>query len=183
MKTTITKRTTRQVLALERALTPASRAALAALPKPDRVCGVRTPRNLDDLSIGELLGLQADGAEALIGRIAALLLKVPARRCYRERADRMLGFVLWVGREIERIAARFAAAGSPPTPEELRAGIDELDFGPFGIIDWYARRQGFPDQDDAARTAWVRVCECMRIDNRRIAYERRLRGILSEKNR
>lgn len=38
MKITIKKRTTRQVLAIERVLTPESRAALQTLPKPDKVC-------------------------------------------------------------------------------------------------------------------------------------------------
>ena len=70
-----------------------------------------------------------------------------------------------------------------PTPEEIKAGINDLDFGPFGIIDWYAHRQGYQDQDDAAKVAWVRVCECMRIDNERIAFERRLREIMANKNK
>jgi len=29
----------------------------------------------------------------------------------------------------------------------------------------------------------VRVCECMRIDNERIAFERRLREIMANKNK
>lgn len=173
----------RQVLAIERVLTPESRAALLALPKPDKVCGVKTPRNLNDLSIGDLLGLQVDDPKALVERIAVVILKVHPSRCLRERADRMLGFVFWVGREMERIAALFAGTSSQPTPEEIKAGINNLDFGPFGIIDWYAHRQGYPDQNDAAKVPWVRVCECMRIDNERIAYERRLREIMANKNK
>ena len=79
MKITIKKRTTRQVLAIERVLTPESRAALQTLPKPDKVCGVRTPRNLNDLTIGDLFSLQADGTHALIERIASVILKVHPR--------------------------------------------------------------------------------------------------------
>ena len=94
MKITIKKRTTRQVLAIERVLTPESRAALQTLPKPDKVCGVRTPRNLNDLTIGDLFSLQADGTHALIERIASVILKVHPRRCYNERADKMLGLSL-----------------------------------------------------------------------------------------
>lgn len=84
---------------------------------------------------------------------------------------------------MERIAALFASTSNQPTPEEIKAGINDLDFGPFGIIDWYAHRQGYQDQDDAAKVAWVRVCECMRIDNERIAFERRLREIMANKNK
>ena len=119
MKITIKKRTTRQVLAIERVLTPESRAALQTLPKPDKVCGVRTPRNLNDLTIGDLFSLQADGTHALIERIASVILKVHPRRCYNERADKMLGFVFWVGRELERIAALFASTSNQPTPEAV----------------------------------------------------------------
>ena len=183
MKITIKKRTTRQVLAIERVLTPESRTALQTLPKPNKVCGVRTPLNLNALTIGDLFSLQADGVHALIEQIASVILKVHPRRCYNERADKMLGFVFWVGRELERIAALFASTSNQPTPEEIKAGINDLDFGPFGIIDWYAHRQGYQDQDDAAKVAWVRVCECMRIDNERIAFERRLREIMANKNK
>lgn len=144
---------------------------------------VRTPRNLNDLTIGDLFSLQADGTHALIERIASVILKVHPRRCYNERADKMLGFVFWVGQELERIAALFASTSNQPTPEEIKAGINDLDFGPFGIIDWYAHRQGYQDQNDAAKVAWVRVCECMRIDNERIAFERRLREIMANKNK
>ena len=118
MKITIKKRTTRQVLAIERVLTPESRTALQTLPKPNKVCGVRTPLNLNDLTIGDLFSLQADGVHALIEQIASVILKVHPRRCYNERADKMLGFVFWVGRELERIAALFASTSNQPTPEE-----------------------------------------------------------------
>ena len=130
MKITIKKRTTRQVLAIERVLTPESRTALQTLPKPNKVCGVRTPLNLNDLTIGDLFSLQADGVHALIEQIASVILKVHPRRCYNERADKMLGFVFWVGRELERIAALFASTSNQPTPEEIKAGINDLDFGP-----------------------------------------------------
>lgn len=183
MKITVKKRTTRQLLSIERVLTPESRAALLRLPKPDKVCGRRTPRDLNDLTIGDLLELQTDGdAHALIERIASVILKVRPRRCYRERADRMLGFVFWVGRELERIAALFASVSNLPTPEEIKAGINDLDFGAFGILDWYAHRQGYQDQNEAAKVAWVRVRECLRIDNKRATFERRLREIIANKN-
>ena len=79
MKITIKKRTTRQVLAIERVLTPESRTALQTLPKPNKVCGVRTPLNLNDLTIGDLFSLQADGVHALIEQIASVILKVHPR--------------------------------------------------------------------------------------------------------
>lgn len=183
MKITLKKRTTQQLLAIERVLTPESRAALMRLPKPDKVCGRRTPRDLNDLTIGELLDLQTGSdAHGLIERIASVILKVRPGRCYRERADRMLGFVFWVGRELERIASLFASVSSQPTPDEIKAGINDLDFGAFGILDWYSHRQGYQDQNDAAKVAWVRVHECLRIDNKRAAFERRLREIIANKN-
>lgn len=170
------------MLAIERVLTPESRAAILSLPKPDKVCGVRVPRNLNDLTIGDLFSLQVDGAHALIERIATVILKVHPRRCYNERADKMLGLVFWVGHELERIAGLFASVANEPTSDEIKAGINNLDFGPFGVIDWYARRQGYRDQNAAANVAWVRVYKCMEIDNKQAAFERRLREIIANKN-
>lgn len=183
IKITVKKKTMRQMLAIERALTSESRAALLRLPKPDKVCGRPVPRNLNDLTIGDLLDLQTGSdAHALIECIASVILKVHPRRCYRERADRMLGVVFWAGRELERIARLFASVANEPTPDEIKAGINDLDFGAFGILDWYAHRQGYQDQNDAAKVAWVRVRECLRIDNKRAAFERRLREIIANKN-
>lgn len=182
MKITVKNKTTRQMLAIERVLTRESRAALEALPKPEKVCGVRVPRNLNNLTMGDLLELQVNGNNALIDKIATVILKVRPRRCYNERADKMFGFVFWVGRELERIAGMFKSSSNEPTPDEIKAGINDLDFGPFGVLDWYAHRQRYQDQNDAANVAWVRVCECLRIDNERAAYEQRLREILASKN-
>lgn len=173
----------RQMLAIERALTPESRAALEALPKPDKVCGLRTPRNLNDLTIGDLFNLQVNDASVLVERIARVILKVNPRRCYNARADKMLGLVFWVGRELERIAGLFENISNKPTTDEIKAGINDLDFGPFGVLDWYAHRQGYQDQNDAADVAWVRIRECMRIDNERVAFEQRLRDIIANKNK
>lgn len=176
------EKTTEQLLILSRAMTPAARQMLETTPKPMRVCGRRLPADLNDLTLGELFRLQSAGGDReLIETVAEVLLKVTPRRALRENGMRMYGFVFWVGRELERIAGMFAAINTPPTGDEIRAGIRELDFGPFGIIDWYARRQGYADQNEAANAAWIRVYECMRIDNKRAAYERRLREIMVEK--
>lgn len=178
----LTKLTTAQVFALDRVLTPQSRAAIQTLPKPARVCGRRVPDNLDSLNIGDLLTLQsAANIAEFIEHAAGILLGVKYTRILREQADKGLGFIFWVGREIERIGKMFKAISIKPTPDEEKAGIGTLNFGPFGLIDWYAQRQGYQDQDDAAKIAWVRVYECMRMDNQRTAFERRLRDVLAAK--
>lgn len=175
-------RTTFQILIVERAFTPEYRQALRRLPKPSRVCGRRTPGDLNDLSIGDLLDLQVgEDARALVIKIAQIILRVSPRRAMRERADRMLGFLFWIESELQRIAQLFENIQQTPTADELRAGIRDLNFGAFGLIDWYARRQGYKDQNDAAKVAWVRVYKCMDIDNKHAAYERRLREVISQK--
>lgn len=183
MKIELNKRTARQIIALDRALTKESRQTLREVPKPDTVCGVAVPRDLNDLTIGELFSLKVDEQDALIEQIAAVVLKIEPGRLYDERADKVFGLLFWIGREIDRIAQLFDSISSKPTPDEIRAGVLNLDFGAFGIIDWYALRQGYKDHDEVMDVPWVRIRECMRIDNERAQYERRLQEIRLNKNK
>ena len=171
MKITIKKRTTRQVLAIERVLTPESRAALqtpAEARQSMRRAHAAKPQRSNYRRSVQLAG-RRDARPYRANRVRHSQKYIPgAATTNGQTKCSVLSF--WVGRELERIAALFASTSNQPTPEEIKAGINDLDFGPFGIIDWYAHRQGYQDQDDAAKVAWVRVCECMRIDNERIAF-------------
>ncbi len=170
------------MFALERILTEESKRTLQTAPKPGEVCGVAVPHDLNDLTIGELFSLKADSQHDLVEHIASIVLRIDPLRLYDERADKVFGLLFWVGRELERISKLFERANRKPTPEEVKAGALNLDFGPFGILDWYATRQGYKDQNEVMGVPWVRIYECMRIDNERAAYERRLQEILAKKN-
>ena len=177
---------TARILRIEKALTPSSRAWLNHQPRPDRLFGRRVPDSLDGLTFGELLGLQeiegtSNGDSIVIVARTVLKTRRPAAWILRTRADRVFGFLAFVTRELERIGKLFKAIEHTPDEDELAAGVNDLDFGPFGLVDWYARRMGYTNHDDALSVPWLRVYQCMKMDAERDAYERRLRDVVNAK--
>lgn len=170
-----------QALKLEKYLSQQTLTVIPECPKPERLCRQLLPDNLNDLTFGELLELQSETDTTLmIKRCGSIILHLDSEIMNAQAVD-VFGFIFWVGRELERIAALFASTRSQPTPEEIRAGINDLDFGPFGIIDWYARRMGISEHDDVLKFKWVRIYQCMKIDCDTSSYERRLREIIIKK--
>ena len=128
---------TARILRIEKALTPSSRAWLNHQPRPDRLFGRRVPDSLDGLTFGELLGLQeiegtSNGDSIVIVARTVLKTRRPAAWILRTRADRVFGFLAFVTRELERIGKLFKAIEHTPDEDELAAGVNDLDFGPFG---------------------------------------------------
>ena len=176
-----------RVLLLSDILTAESQQLLLSLPKPNKVLDVTLPDNLDDLTIGELFKFQqsAQGGNMVdvIGCCAEVLLGRPIEKVLAHRADNVIGMVLWVSQEVQRIGDLFRKVQAPPTPEAVQAGVDKLNFGAFGIVDWFANRQHISDHDKVMNVPWVRVLECMRIDNERSQFEQRLRDVLMSKHK
>lgn len=155
---------------------------LAAVPVPEKVCGRKAPKDLNDLTLEELAQLWtiAD-TRSLFTVSAGVLLRLPEERVLRSRTLPMLGLTNMVVRELERITELFERCGeaNPSTSQEIRAGVDKLNFGVFGIADWYAKRMGMTDHDQAFRTKWIRIWQCMYNDARTAAYQRRLNDIMT----
>ena len=86
----------------------------------------------------------------------------------------VFGFLSFVTKELEKINKLFSDIKQTFSKEEEAAGIKELDFGSFGVLDWYARRMGITNQNDVRDVAWVRIYQCMKNDNMQSEYERRL---------
>ena len=157
-------------------------AAIEKLPKPYAVGGVRTPSTLNDLTMGELIQLQGISTEQQMLFVSCrVILGMDEPEVLKSDVNEVLGFVYWVAKEIELINRLFASTSIPSTPEEKQAGADRLDFGPFGLLDYYALRMGIADHEAVERVPWIRVYKCLDIDACRIKFERRLRNILSEK--
>jgi hypothetical protein len=60
----------------------------------------------------------------------------------------------------------------------MRAGIDRLNFGVFGLIDWYARRMGITDHDEVLKVPVLRVYQCLKMDKEQQEYENRLAKVI-----
>lgn len=151
------------------------------LPKPYSVCQVVTPSTLNDLTMGELMELQEISTEKeLLFVPCRILLGLNEPKVMEVDIEEVLGFVYWVAKEMERINKLFSSTSVPPTSEEKQAGSDLLNFGPFGLIDYYAQRMGITDHETVEHVPWIRVYKCLDMDAKKVRFERRLRNILSK---
>lgn len=156
--------------------------AISNLPKPYMVAGKRTPDTLNDLTMGELLELQSVNNEReLILKACAILLSIDERKALKSKANEVLGFAMWVSKELGRISKLFESTNIPPTAEEKQAGVDSLNFGLFGLLDYYALRMGITDHEQVEYVPWIRVYKCLDMDAKKARYEKRLRNILQKK--
>lgn len=152
------------------------------LDKPLAVCGVPVPESLNDITFGKLSELMnINDANDLIMVTCRVLLGLDAETIMRADAFDVMGFVMFVSREVERIGKLFASTNVEPSPEEVRAGIRELNFGMFGLVDYFAKRMGITDHEQVMSFPWVRIYKCLEIDSKNTAYERRLRKVYAEK--
>lgn len=152
--------------------------ALKAVACPARVGLIEAPQDLNDITLGQLVRLEAIGAEkGVFAAIAEVLLEKDEAWAMRAPALEMLGLRNMVVAEQERIANLFASLGREHTAAEVMAGIEKLNFGMFGLADWYARRMGITDHDEAFETPWVRVWQCRKNDQEEADYQRRLQTV------
>ena len=158
-------------------------AKLSRLQRPSSVCGVRVPQDLNKLTIGEIMELQGITTETdAITVPCRVILQLEEREVMNEDAEKVFGFIMWVAKEMERINKLFERTHVPPTQEEKEAGVEQLNFGGFGILDWYARRMGIVDHEYAGYTPWPRVFKCLEMDAQKTLYERRLHQVYKKKN-
>lgn len=160
--------------------------ALPSLPCPATFCKKPIAQDLQQVSFGTLTRLQGAVVEGdfiktcialvsvLTGEEEAVVAASPARD--------VLGIVNMVQREMERIGKLFQSLNGEKTPEEQGAGIDRLNFGAFGIVDWYAQRMGIIDHEDVFATPWARIFQCMKIDHENNEFEKRYRKILERRS-
>lgn len=93
------------------------------------------------------------------------------------------GFCNFAIMETDRINKLFSSVHIEYTEQEKKAGIDKLQFGTFGILDWYARRMGIVDQNQVNNEKWVRIYQCMKNDTEEAAYNRRLQKVYEQEAR
>lgn len=148
---------------------------LAGIQPPAVFKGKETPQSLEHLSLEDLLRLQDAAANnRLIYGIMEVFYGMSPDEADKAPAIAAAGLRNMVAAELERINALFASLGREFTPTEILAGAESLDFGIFGLADWYARRMGITNHDEAFRTPWVRIYQCRRNDMELDAYHERL---------
>lgn len=144
-------------------------------PRPSVFCGREVPKGLNSISYGMLDDLRtAAQDDDPAGSCAKILLGADPMDLLREDANDVFGFVSFVTNELLRINNIFKSIKVSYSKEEIAAGVRELDFGSFGILDWYARRMGITNQNEVRDVAWVRIFQCMKNDALKNEYERKL---------
>lgn len=149
---------------------------LTAASAPTHILKHELPQNLNGITYGTLDDLSAlvDSEDPIMGTVTTLTGLTPAE-VYMANVVDVFGFINIVRKEVERINELFASVKVKYSSEEVSAGVKDLNFGSFGVLDYYARRMGITNQNDVRDVAWVRIYQCMKIDAEQNNYERRLR--------
>jgi hypothetical protein len=147
------------------------------MERPAYVGDKKCPENLNELTIGQLIELgQVDGADTDY-RIAEIVLGYDKPTTDKCRAVEVVPFLSWVGSEVKKINRLFETISHKPTAKERQAGVDKLQFGLFGMLDWFAKRMGITNHDDVLGVPWLRIYKCMDMDNQTQQYQQRLNDI------
>jgi hypothetical protein len=159
-------------------------AALKAVPCPARIGRKEAPQDLNDLTLEQLVRLEDIGQNrGVFAAIAEVLLDRDEDWAMKAPALPMLGLRNMVVAEQDRIAGLFASLSREHEAAEIMAGIEQLNFGMFGLADWYARRMGITDHDEAFATPWLRVWQCRKNDLEEAEYQKRLHKAQHDLNR
>jgi hypothetical protein len=171
-------KTVADVLHWEPYLNDEQLAELRKVACPAKIGRKQAPQDLNDITLGQLIQLEAIAAEkGVFAAIAEVLLDKDEAWAMKAPAMEMLGLRNMVVAEQDRIAALFASLTRDHTAAEIMAGIESLNFGMFGLADWYARRMGIHDHDDAFNTPWLRIWQCRKNDIEEAEYQKRLQKI------
>ena len=116
--------------------------------------------------------------EVLLGDVISQKL---VKELEKEPCEDVIGFSNFVANELRKIADLFASCRTDLSPEQEQAGFGNLNFGMFGVLDWYCKRMGITDHAEVEKVPWVRVYKCMDMDAQTRRCEQRLSEIQSNK--
>lgn len=161
--------------------------SLVLIPPPKVFCKVSIPDTLQQATFGTLVQLQQapkdnDYLKSCCA-LVSVLTGVDARIVASRKAYDVLGIVNMVQGEMERIGRLFQSLNTDKSSDEQAAGIDRLNFGAFGIVDWYAQRMGIVDHEDVFNTPWQRIYQCAKIDHENNEFEKRYRKIIEQRSK
>lgn len=151
-------------------------------PRPLKVGKRETPSNLDDMTMGQMLAISSCGDSwEMFYVVMHELMGMEREEVDRSDAAQVVMFVGWSSKQISDINEMFRRIKSTRTQDEVKAGAERLDFGAFGLVDWYAKRMGITNHDDVMGVPYLRVYQCLKMDVERDEYEKRLAKIIREK--
>ncbi|MCI6672417.1 MAG: hypothetical protein MSG77_07760 [Prevotella sp.] len=157
---------------------------LEKLTRPLRVGSIRTPIDLNDMTIGQMVQLsECKNGREMFYIVCGVLLGMKQKQVDDCRAVDVVRFCGWVAGRLKQINALFDSVKSKPTTEEEKAGVSSLNFGVFGLIDWYALRMGITDHEEVTNVTWGRVYKCLEMDMKKREFDKRLAKVYEAEHR
>ncbi len=142
--------------------------------RPLFVGDVSTPEDLNELTIGQIISLSSTNGNEPFYHICDIILGIKPKEVDKARAIDVVRFVGWVFSEVKKINKLFESTSVKPTQDEEKAGIKKLNFGLFGMLDWYAKRMGYVNHDDVLDVGWMRIYKCLDMDAKNTMFQRKL---------
>ncbi|MDR2929075.1 MAG: hypothetical protein LBV41_12885 [Cytophagaceae bacterium] len=152
--------------------------------KPAKIAGKPVPKDFNRLTWADLTLLQSCKTEdELLYTSFKTVINVSKKELLMCPAIDVLAFILFARHELARIVKMFSRIQHRPSAEERHAGIEQLNFGLFGTLDWWAKRMGIADHEEAEKTPWIRIYTCMKNDNLTEIFQKRLNEVILKKRR
>ena len=157
---------------------------------PSRILFWRIPKDLTEMTFGQRWSLvQAYQSGDLFYSTFELLAvgprwwrKIPRRLLAAQKVGKLYPFVNFVITDLERRSKRDEALNVPLTPEQLEAGLGEMDHGLFGIIDTLVKRSnGYYSHADIDELPDNRVFAMLKVDVDNIIATRNLHQVMTAK--
>ena len=157
---------------------------LEEMSRPVMVAGKQTPENLNEMTVGQMYELSKlkDG-KVMFHKVCGVLLGLTEKQVDNAPAVEVVRFVGWAMGQIKWINDLFDRAKLTPTPQERKAGIEKLNFGVFGMVDWYAKRMGITDHDEVLGLSWLRLYRCLDMDNKTTMFNRKLTKVYESESK
>jgi len=151
---------------------------------PQSVFKKIVPENLNDLTLEQLVKIESIKiVEDMMFVPLQVILDIDKLDVLKCKAFDVIRFSLFVKNELVRMGKLFSEIKYKPSAEEIQAGINQIDNGIFGTMDWYAKRMGIIDHDYVGDVKWWIVYNCMKIDNTNAMFEKKLHEIYSKKKK
>jgi hypothetical protein len=168
-------------------MTEESIKSLVLIPPPHKFNKRDVPQDLQMATFGMLTQLQRAAKDndylGTCCRLVSVLTGVDEKIVASRRAYDVIGIVNMIQSEMERIGKLFQSLHTESTSDEQAAGIDRLEFGTFGLVDWYAKRMGIIDHEEVFNTPWARIFQCAKIDHENNEFEKRYRKIIENRSK
>lgn len=151
--------------------------------RPPKVGKTPVPKNLDDVTIGQLIELGNINEDNAYYEACRIVLHLDRKAVDKARAIEVVAFLSWLTSEVKRIDALFNRLQPKHSTNEIKAGIEKLKFGMFGLLDWYAKRMGITNHDEVLSVPWMRIYKCLQMDFENSEYEKRYAEVMKNELR